>query len=179
MVNVAADAHAAPGRLEDVRALLNTWLIPNDTRIATDRLDEFAEQHGLGDRKQLRRLRDDLRAAVEGAAETADVLNRWIARLGLRPHVDGDLVVYRHDGGLPGDLVASCVDALAAGRWDRLKACPDCRWVFYDHTRNASKRWCRMTAGGPGGRSCGGLAKVRAFRQRAKGRTADAVGPGG
>ena len=34
--------------------------------------------------------------------------------------------------------------------WGRLKACPDCRWVFYDHSRNGSKRWCGMYAGEEG-----------------------------
>jgi predicted RNA-binding Zn ribbon-like protein len=37
--------------------------------------------------------------------------------------------------------------------------------VFYDHTRNASKRWCLMNAGGPNGRACGTIAKVRRYRQ--------------
>lgn len=32
----------APGALEQVRALLNSWLIPNDTRVATDRFDDLA-----------------------------------------------------------------------------------------------------------------------------------------
>ena len=27
--------------------------------------------------------------------------------------------------------------------WGRLKACPDCRWVFYDHSRNGSKKMVR------------------------------------
>jgi hypothetical protein len=58
--------------------------------------------------------------------------------------------------------------AVADGQWQRLKACPDCRWVFYDHTRNASKRWCLMHAGGPDGRACGTIAKLRQYRQKQK-----------
>ena len=53
----------------------------------------------------------------------------------------------------------------------RLKACPDCRWVFYDHSRNGSKRWCGMYAGEEGGRACGTIAKVKNYRAKRKGRT--------
>ncbi|MGI4859348.1 MAG: CGNR zinc finger domain-containing protein [Janthinobacterium lividum] len=51
-------------------------------------------------------------------------------------------------------------------QWPRLKTCADCRWAFYDHTRNRSKRWCGMTKGGPDGRACGTIAKVGAYRAR-------------
>jgi predicted RNA-binding Zn ribbon-like protein len=167
MVSMAGN-QAAPGALEDVRALLNSWLVPNETRVAEDRFPEFAAQHAVLDaeRDDLLRLRDDLRAAVEGSADSTAVLNDWIDRLGIRPQVVEGSIAYRHEGGLAGALVAACLDALGAGRWHRLKSCPDCRWVFYDHTRNAGKRWCLMTAGGPDGRSCGSIAKVRAFRNR-------------
>lgn len=146
----------APGALEGVRELLNTWLIPNDSRIPTDAFDGPA---------RLREFRDDLRVVVE----TGDLekIDDWIVRLRMRPYVaDGGL---RFAGtGVGADVMATVLDAIGAGTWSRLKACPDCRWVFYDHTRNASKRWCLMTAGGPNGRSCGSIAKVRAHRQRAR-----------
>lgn len=48
------------------------------------------------------------------------------------------------------------ISAVAADTWRRLKACPDCRWVFYDHSRNGGKRWCLMYAGGPANRACAG-----------------------
>ncbi len=46
----------------------------------------------------------------------------------------------------------------------RLKACanPDCRWVFWDESRNRTRRWCE-----PG--VCGSLIKVRRFRARKRG----------
>jgi predicted RNA-binding Zn ribbon-like protein len=55
--------------------------------------------------------------------------------------------------------------AVKEGTWGRLKACPDCRWAFYDHTRSKTKVWCGMLAG-DGGRACGTIAKVRRYRQR-------------
>src|SRR6266516_3318500 len=68
------------------------------------------------------------------------------------------------------EVVALVVEAIAHNTWMRLKACPDCHWVFYDHTRNRNKVWCLMVAGGPQGRSCGSISKVRSFRERQKAR---------
>ena len=41
---------------------------------------------------------------------------------------------------------------------------------FDHHTRNGGKRWCLMYAGGPQGRACGTIAKVRRYRERNRGR---------
>jgi hypothetical protein len=169
MVNTGSDQEA-PGALEAVRTLLNTWRIPNDTRRAQDGFDAYADEAGLSRprRRELLELREDLRRAVERDVDAATVVNDWTTRLDLRPRVVDGTVRFVHPGGPAGDMVAAVLEAIAAGRWHRLKACPDCRWVFYDHTRNAGKRWCLMTAGGPDGRSCGSIAKVRAHRQRVR-----------
>lgn len=66
-------------------------------------------------------------------------------------------------------VLAVVVDAVARQHWVRLKACPDCRHVFYDHSRNRTRTWCGMYAETPEGRACGSIAKVRAYRGRAKG----------
>lgn len=157
---------AAPGRLERVRTLLNTWLIPNDSRQPTDEFGALAlaSDWNQSQAAVVRRLRDDLRTAVESAH--ADALNGWIAELGVRPVLEGEHLKFRHEGGPAGEILVTVLDAVAAGTWLRLKACPDCRWVFYDRTRNGSKRWCLMYAGGPGGRACGTIAKVRRYRDR-------------
>jgi hypothetical protein len=62
----------------------------------------------------------------------------------------------------PLGVIATAAVALAGdGRWDRLKICPadDCRWAFYDRSKNRSRHWCSMA-------ECGGRAKSRAFRAR-------------
>jgi CGNR zinc finger/Putative stress-induced transcription regulator len=147
MVNSAGlEGQVAPVGLEPVRTLLNSWLIPNDTRQPTDNFAEFARARRWrrSDAALVRELRDDLRHVVETA--DAGPVNRWIERTALRPRA------------------AAVVSAISAGTWTRLKACPDCHWVFYDNTRNGSKRWCLMYAGGPEGRACGTIAKVRRYR---------------
>lgn len=63
-------------------------------------------------------------------------------------------------GGLSA-IVAAAVTSRIKGTWSRLKICPaeDCRWGFYDTSRNRSKRWCSMEV-------CGNRNKVRAYRDR-------------
>lgn len=171
------NGQAAPTALEPVRALLNSWLIPNDSRRPTDLFSEFARGQGWTAREAatVRELRASLRRMVETGQVEADDLNRRITQSGLRPAVDQDEVVYRHDGRPTSAMLAAVVSAIGDGTWKRLKACPDCRWVFYDHTRNGSKRWCLMYAGGPEGRACGTIAKVRRYRDR-QAATADGLG---
>jgi predicted RNA-binding Zn ribbon-like protein len=170
VVNVLEDQRA-PGRLEDIRGLLNSWLIPNDTRVAEDRFDRYATEHQvpITERRVLRELRDDLRHVVSRSRPVDEVLNPWVSRLSVQPEISGNKMGFAHAAGFAGEALVACLEALAAGAWSRLKACPDCQWVFYDHSRNASKRWCLMTAGGPDGRSCGSIAKVRAYRARQSG----------
>lgn len=61
-----------------------------------------------------------------------------------------------------GRLLATVYQAMGDGSWERLKACAmhDCRFVFYDESKNGTRTWCSM-------RVCGNRAKVRRFRARA------------
>jgi hypothetical protein len=169
VVSAQGDRQAAPGDLERVRLLLNSWLIPNDTRTPTDRFKTYARQHRLvaADARELCQLRDDLRIVVEHP-DASGKLDPWVEQLGLKPAVRAGRLVLQHQQRPAGEVLAVVLGAVIDGRWDRLKACPDCRWVFYDHTRNASKRWCLMNAGGKDGRSCGTIAKVRRHREKTR-----------
>jgi hypothetical protein len=161
---------AAPSLLEEIRTLLNTEWIPNDTRERRDDFDDYSRRRRLtrSEAKALKRLRSDLRAAVKEPATTDEVLNRALRRLGVSVALKNARIAFHHHGGRAGELLIIVLEAMRDHQWHRLKACPDCEWVFYDHSRNGSKRWCVMTAESEGGRSCGTLAKVRAFRARAK-----------
>jgi predicted RNA-binding Zn ribbon-like protein len=59
------------------------------------------------------------------------------------------------------DLLLIIRDAQEQGSWSRLKACAnaDCRWVFYDRSRNQQGHWCDMAV-------CGNRLKNRALRAR-------------
>lgn len=193
MVNTRPDA--APGMLESVRALLNTWVIPNDTRVGTDHLSRLSRDAGQWDGalsplrrptrrtelEELRRTRDMVRRMVDNPGETADVMPLLRAAADRHPvFMRPDLVLGRLSAEVepsrPTDpsavVLAAVLGAARDQTWPRLKSCPDCRWVFYDHTRSATKKWCGMNAIGPNGRACGSISKVRAYRKRqAQGRS--------
>jgi len=184
------DSQVAPGTLEVVRTFLNTWRIPNDTREPIDELVSLSAMQRFystwfGDSagnseiyivpESVRQLRADLRSIL-GTSDML-VLSRWLSRqpveVMLSPDAEGmPILTYRPAGvqgcSLCAKVLALVVEAIARSTWTRLKACPDCQWVFYDHTKNKNKVWCLMTASGPQGRSCGSISKVRSFRERQK-----------
>ncbi|URJ62468.3 CGNR zinc finger domain-containing protein [Paenibacillus polymyxa] len=61
------------------------------------------------------------------------------------------------------EVVADFAQAFVSSGGSRIRICDntDCRWVFYDDTRNRSKRFCDD-------KMCGNLMKVRRFRERKK-----------
>ncbi len=168
----------APGRLEDVRRFLNTWEHLARTRENRDHLRRLAAD-GAWERRfksvrhprkdeldELIALRGGLRRAVKDRLDV-EWLNAELKGAPLAVALDGSGTRVRYvAAGQPRaltDLLAIVVEAIAEGTWQRLKACPDCQLVFYDRTRNASKRWCQMSAK-DGGRACGSIAKVRRWR---------------
>ena len=170
----------APGTIESIRALLNTWAIPNDTRQPTDELpslfadrEQWAERfpdirfpRRIAERSQIEALRSTLRTSLsDRPASGLDALlaaQRW--RISVDPP-GGTLRWMVDPASAVGDGLAIVVDALIARSWSRLRACPDCQWVFYDTSRNGQRTWCSMIAG-DGARGCGSIAKTRAYRQR-------------
>ncbi|MFF5986064.1 CGNR zinc finger domain-containing protein [Prauserella flavalba] len=60
-----------------------------------------------------------------------------------------------------GAVFAAAARLAVRGEWDRVKICPadDCRWAFYDRSRNRSRTWCSMKV-------CGNRQKARTFRER-------------
>jgi hypothetical protein len=186
------DSQAAPGTLEVVRTFLNTWRIPNDTREPVDELvllsamqqfysTWFGDSAGDAEICIVPELVLQLRADLRSILGTSDilVLREWLSRQPIEVMLSSDaegmpILRYRPAGGqgcrLCAEVLALVVEAIACSTWMRLKACPDCQWVFYDHTKNRNKVWCLMTASGPQGRSCGSISKVRSFRQRQKAR---------
>jgi predicted RNA-binding Zn ribbon-like protein len=62
------------------------------------------------------------------------------------------------DGAI-GRILAVVFAAAADGTLGRLKACRNCRWAFYDYSKNHSATWCSMAI-------CGNRLKTRAYRRR-------------
>ncbi|BCJ26212.1 CGNR zinc finger domain-containing protein [Actinocatenispora sera] len=121
-----------------------------------------------------RRLRTELRAETathhgppaQAESRDRDALDALAVRLPLavRFTPDGAAVASPTGTGVPavlGEVLAAVLLAAHDGSWRRMKICPadDCRWVYYDASRNSSRRWCSM-------RVCGNRNKTRSYRQR-------------
>ena len=65
-------------------------------------------------------------------------------------------------GSILADIASSFAEILVQGEPERVKICQnkDCFWIFYDQSKNRSRKWCE------GGTGCGNLMKVRRFRDR-------------
>lgn len=174
-----AAVSVAPGKFEQVRTFLNTWRVPHETRTPQDWLADLAGNAGRwhaqlpdvprprrGELAELVELRSALRAAL--GQPVPGGLREWFLRHSIGVTVGEETPVHYvpSDAGAPAAVLVLVVQALAGNQWVRLKSCPDCRNVFYDHSRNHSRTWCSMYAETSDGRACGSIAKVRAYRDR-------------
>jgi predicted RNA-binding Zn ribbon-like protein len=134
-------------------AELSAWLEAHD--LAAD-----GAQPGPCELAAALALRGALRAALLADGDGANPLADFPLR--LAPDPSGQLRISAATGlaGLD-TLVETVASAVAGGRWHRLKLCaaPDCRWAFYDASRNSGGRWCQMEA-------CGNRHKTRSYRRR-------------
>jgi len=119
------------------------------------------------DLARARSLREALRAlllANAGFPLPAEAFNDAVgpARLCVRTGEAGKVDLLPADGeGLDraiGRLVSIVFAAQRDGTWVRLKACAECQWALYDHTRNHSAAWC--------GSQCGARVRARRHRRR-------------
>jgi predicted RNA-binding Zn ribbon-like protein len=177
---------SAPGELDLVREFVNTLEIDGEVRdeelTSPEALAAWLSERGLISGSERLRLKDldravQLREALRGmllanngipvGKVPYESFNRLAAEAGLVVHVgiDGRAHLDSSGSGLEGAiarLAAIVYESAVEGTWPRLKACSadDCRWAFYDASRNRSGTWCDMA-------SCGNRAKVRAYRERA------------
>jgi len=147
-------------------AALATWLL--EARL----LDAGAAIPTEAEHRRALRLREALRALMlanngGGADHEAGRELERIARdgeLGVHFTPTGSAGLAAGASGFAGALASLLIpvaEALGDGSWQRVKACraPDCRWAFYDRSRNRSGVWCEMAV-------CGNRTKVRAYRAR-------------
>ncbi|WP_336974121.1 CGNR zinc finger domain-containing protein [Bacillus thuringiensis] len=170
----------APGDLEIVRNFLNTWEIPNDTRQPLEHLHceedikdfiskNFSGIEFFGKLEEVHQFRKDVRISLE--TSNIDNLTKWLMSYPINVSIlDVDNIQYsavkKHD--FFSEVLIIIVESISLHQWKRLKACPDCKWVFYDNSRSGSKRWCGMYASNANGRSCGTIAKVKRYRKKNK-----------
>jgi predicted RNA-binding Zn ribbon-like protein len=147
------DVDAGTDLLDDPAAW-RAWLA---TRELTDSAaDTAADKPGA---KTVAGARAALRAAAGDVPEGRTSLS---ARITVSLDAAGPRLVA---GDVVGAVLAAASRLAVLGEWDRVKICPasDCRWAFYDRSRNHSRTWCSM-------RVCGNREKARAWRERARAR---------
>lgn len=177
-------ADGVPAALDLVESFLNSV---DDETGADDMADAASYRRWLGEHDQpdepdgpdaeagralAREVRDELRAEVathhDGGGRDRARLSALAARVGLAARFGPDGAVTLAPAGaggtavLLGRVLAAVTLAAHDGSWRRLKICPadDCHWVYYDLSRNGSRRWCSMSG-------CGNRNKTRAYRSRA------------
>jgi predicted RNA-binding Zn ribbon-like protein len=184
--DVPSHRQPAPGRLEVIRSFVNTLDVEDDDDDlkTPEALVDWLREHELlapgddaratrGDLARATALREAFREVLLGhhggyevdpdaPAALEDAARR--ARLEVRFGPDGTARPEPARGGVDGALgrmLAIVAEAQVDGTWQRLKSCPadDCRWAFYDRSRNRSAVWCNMAI-------CGNRAKVRSYRDR-------------
>lgn len=152
-------------------ALLARWGLRLAEPVGPHVLSELATLRAL-----LRRLLEGFGRGEELPASDLEELNRAMAASastrclarGVRSYRLE--VSYRHRDWrwAMAEMAASAAALIARGEPSRLKVCGNdaCSWLFYDESRNRSRRWCESSL-------CGNLVKVRRFRARAAGRPAE------
>jgi predicted RNA-binding Zn ribbon-like protein len=168
----------APGELELVRQLMNSLDIEEgtDTLASAAAATAWLASHGSsgrvtrGEVDELVDLREGLRdlTDVHGVPQGSDavaVVDRIARRHPLAVRVSSSTPLAPTSAGAADAFIEQILGIVAAARidgsWERLKTCAndECRWAYYDHSRNRSRTWCTME-------SCGSQAKMRAYRAR-------------
>jgi predicted RNA-binding Zn ribbon-like protein len=141
------------------------WLVQSDLATRDVRVTE-AEWRKLVDFRAA--MRDLIDANLDGDAE--------VAAAAMRPFAaEHPVAVAVGDGGaitldldpvgsvdeLISQLLGIVLQARTEDQWPRLKICAsdECRWAFYDGSRNRGGTWCKME-------TCGNVIKNRAYRRR-------------
>jgi predicted RNA-binding Zn ribbon-like protein len=171
---------AAPSPLRLVQLFVNTADLENEREWLADpaALGAWARERNLlpagttytsRDLEQALELREALRAllaanrdrkrdaaALAVLTETARVARLAVVFAGEAPKLEPEAGGI---DGLCGRLVSVVATSMLDGSWERLKACRNCRWAFFDESKNRSARWCSMSL-------CGNRLKTRAYRRR-------------
>jgi predicted RNA-binding Zn ribbon-like protein len=152
---------AAPEPLRRVQLFVNSIDLHNEA----EWLPAWLEERGLpGEYERGRELREALRALVlanNGAQPdpaAVEIVNRALGRISLELDGSGQLVL-AGGGDAIDDVIRTVAEAMLDGSWERLKACPNCNWCFYDYSPNRSASWCSM-------KICGNRKKTREYRRR-------------
>src|SRR4051812_17212340 len=153
--NYSLEEHNHGAELLDGPEGLKRWLKKRDLDPGeVDLAEALAVREGLRALLVAKRSDQPDERAIEklnGIAGTRQV--------SMRLQLDGPRFESRDDP--LGLILALAAKSMLDGTWARLKACKECCWAFYDHSKNGAGSWCSMKV-------CGGRVKQRAYYERSK-----------
>lgn len=144
---------------------LKAWLVARKLLDGREAIDESDLRHTIAVREAMRGViggNTGHRVFPVDIATLNEVASA--SRLRMRFGSDGRARLEPEASGATGALgrlVAALYAAMQEDDWGRLKLCnaDDCRWAFFDRSKNRSSRWCTMA-------SCGNRAKARRYRKQ-------------
>lgn len=174
----------APEPLIAVQALANTYSFEDDEELLLDpeSTRKWLLDSGLitpkttvspAEHLQLTELRETLRALLESnlSGDPDGKAGATLGRIAKRHPVDlktderGELELDLEPAGTVGEVIAQMIgitwDAQSHDRFSRLKICAsdECRWAFFDSSKNRGGTWCKME-------TCGNRINNRRYRKR-------------
>jgi predicted RNA-binding Zn ribbon-like protein len=160
---------AAPEPLRRVQLFVNSVDLSHEREWIADWLVEEGVRPTAAAVRQAQQAREALRELLyannrqPGERDPYPVLERAADAARLSLDLRGPDLIPRATGvnGAVGRVLAVVYAAMQDGTFARLKACRnhDCRWAFYDYSKNRSASWCSMQL-------CGNRTKTRAYRRR-------------
>lgn len=170
LLAIQALANTAPGETEEdllpdpVRArrwLLDSGLVTRDATVGEADFAKLIEFRAL--------IRNLMETNLTGEQDRRgnEQLGTLAAEhpVAMKVSADGQVSLDVDPAGSVDDLLAQMVgivfQAQMDSTWARLKLCAahDCRWAFYDASRNRGGTWCQMEV-------CGNRVKNRTYRSR-------------
>jgi len=160
---------AAPEPLRRVQLFVNSVDLSHDREWLADWLEQEGVRATDAAIRRAREVREAIRELLyannrqPGARNPHPVLERAADAARLSLDFRAAEVVARAPGvdGAVGRVLAVVYASMRDRTFARLKACRnhDCRWAFYDYSKNRSASWCSMQL-------CGNRTKTRAYRRR-------------
>jgi predicted RNA-binding Zn ribbon-like protein len=160
---------AAPEPLREVQLFVNSVDLSHEREWVADWLEERGVMPSAASIRRARAVREAIRELLyennrqPGTVDPYPLLDSAAGAARLTLDFRAPAIVPRARGvdGALGGILAVVFAAMRDGTWPRLKACRnhDCRWAFYDYSKNRSASWCSMQL-------CGNRTKTRAYRRR-------------
>ena len=144
--------------------LLLKWMRTRGLLGAAARIKAADHRAALDLRQTLReflRCPPDQRHRVKTTARRLTAVSRAFPLAVVVSDAGSVQLVPVSDSNALGRVLAQMLTLARADRLDRLKscACDECRWIFFDHSKPANRRWCSSVR-------CGNRQKGRTYRAR-------------